>query len=88
MTKDKNIKSTCNKKSTALVLPAPTAKLIAEIVGVSPSYVKKVRTGDRTGDTAATDLVKYCNELLIDGQNVLLQSVGEIIESKKSLINK
>lgn len=70
------------------MLPAPTAKLIAEIVGVSPSYVKKVRTGDRTGDTAATDLVKYCNELLIDGQNVLLQSVGEIIESKKSLINK
>ncbi|MDB4918777.1 hypothetical protein [Mucilaginibacter sp.] len=83
MTKDKNIKTTCNKKSISKVLPAPTAEVVAEIVGVSESYVKKVRTGTRPDKSPAADAVKYCNELLIDGQKLLVQTVAEIMHSKQ-----
>jgi hypothetical protein len=84
MHENKNKKTTCNKKSVAKVLPAPTAEVVAEIVGVSPSYVKKVRTGARADKSENAELITYCDELLVDGGKVLLKTVSAIIQNRKT----
>lgn len=80
-----NKKTTCNKKSAAAVIPVP-AQVIADIVGVSESYVKKIRENTRRTNTETAVKVKYCDELIIEGQQVLIKEVSKIIHkpSKKS----
>jgi hypothetical protein len=82
--KYKDIKTTCTKKDVFPVLPQPTAIVLAEIVGVSESYAKKVRTGNRSDKSETAELVKYCNELIIGGQEVLIKSIHKIITNHKS----
>ncbi|WP_295715647.1 hypothetical protein [Mucilaginibacter sp.] len=83
MTEDKNKKTTCTKNCANLVLPRPTAKLIAAITDTSASLVKKVNTGDRNDKSENAQLIKYCTELIVEGQQVLVQAVSEIISGKK-----
>jgi len=82
-TENTNKKTTCNKKTTTAVFPVP-AQVVADITGVSPSYVKKIRNGVRNDSTPAAALVKYCDELIVDGHSVLLETVTDIIHKKQN----
>jgi hypothetical protein len=58
--------------------------VVAEIVGVSESYVKKIRNGYRDIKSETASQVQYCDELLVDGQKVLVQVVSNIIKQKQN----
>jgi hypothetical protein len=79
-----NKKTTCNKKSTTVAMPTPAASVVAEIVGVSESYVKKIRSGYRDIKSETAAQVQFCEELLIDGQKVLVQTVSDLIKQKQN----
>ena len=83
-TKYKNIKTTCNEKNIDAVLPQPTARLVAAITGTTESYVKKVHTGHRADKSPKAQTVKYCYELIIGGQEVLVKEVSKVIAKVKS----
>lgn len=79
-----NQKTTCNKKQFEPLLPPPPANVVAAIVGVSTDYVKKINSGHRVANTDKGNLVKMCNELIIDGQKELIRAVTEIINAKQN----
>lgn len=79
-----NEKTTCTKKEYDPILPPPPATLVAEIVGVSTDYVKKINSGSRSANTEKGNLVKYCNELIVDGQTELIKAVKAVITKKQS----
>lgn len=82
-TENTNKKTTCNKKTTTAVFPVP-AQVVADITGVSSSYVKKIRSGYRDIKSETAAQVQYCDELLVDGQKVLVQTVADIINKQNS----
>ena len=77
MSEYKNKKTTCNKKAVSAVLPAPSAEVVAELTGVSPSYAKKIINGNRPAKTQTATKVKECYELIVDTQSELLQIVAD-----------
>ncbi|WAC40549.1 MULTISPECIES: hypothetical protein [Sphingobacteriaceae] len=53
---------------------------LAEVVGVSESLVKKVRTGDRgLKKTVASEAVKTADHLLYEGENALIEAVKKMV---------
>lgn len=81
-TENTNKKTTCNKKTTTAVFPTP-AQIVAGITGDSESYVKKVLTGVRPAKTNRAKKIKSCYEMVVDGQQVLVQAVAEVINKNQ-----
>jgi hypothetical protein len=78
MPKYKNIKTTCTENVTPLVLPEPTAEILAKITGTSASYVKKVRNGNRPVTTAAAQKIKMCYDFIVNEQEELVKVASKI----------
>lgn len=76
--KNNNKKTSCtkNKKSVALV----PAKEVAELLGISESTVKKVRTGKRTDETLIGKKVQVFDELYRAGESLLIKEVSRIVK--------
>lgn len=83
MSKDKNIKTTCNEIIAELVCPEPAA-VVAALTGTSASYVKKVRTGDRNDTSIKAQKIKMCDQLICNEKTFLLATVSQMMHEQET----
>jgi len=74
MDKDKEIKSKSTKKTYRY-----TSKEVAKMAKCSVSYVKQIRSGHVDTNSEKARLVLAIDDILIDGNNKLLEEVERIL---------
>lgn len=70
--KNKTFKTRNTKNISVAPIPA---KEVAELLGCSESTVKKVRTGNRTGESVTGLQVRVFDELIAEGSSLLIKEV-------------
>jgi hypothetical protein len=83
-TEDK-IKTNCNQNNHTSIVPIP-ARVTALLTGVSESYVKKIRIGNREDHSEKAQAVRLCDSLLTEGSGVLLKEVQRVLDTLKDKI--
>jgi hypothetical protein len=71
-------KSKRSKIKRGKIWPIP-AKVTAHVVGCDPDTVRKMRSAERSSHTALGKQVVLADSLLVEGSNVLLEKVKELI---------
>ena len=78
MAKDNQTKTRSTKKYRY------TAAEVAELTNVSESYVKKLRSCDKLGNSPTARMVLVADQLLGDSSNKLLLEVDRVLNKKSA----